>query len=94
VLRRVREVDGSSERRLTWIDRRSRGLWLVAISIALAVGTACGADRTAPTQGPSRTGTVADEPAAVPELASIRTLQDRFEEDAGRVRLILLISPT
>jgi hypothetical protein len=81
-----------SRRDLSWIHRGAR---LVAILIAMAVGTACGgAGLAPPSQGPSRTETSADEPAAVEELASIRTLRDRFEEDAGSVRLILLISPT
>jgi hypothetical protein len=70
--------------------RRARRVWLV-IFIALLMGTACArAGSTAPSQREEQAG----EPAAVRDLASIGTLQDRFEEDSGKVRLILLISPT
>ncbi len=72
-----------------------RGLapWLAGAIIALAVGTAC-TDRTPPSQGRSPSQAPAAEPTAVRDLTSIDMLRDRFEEDAGTVRLILLISPT
>lgn len=69
--------------------RRGRTVWLVVI--ALLVGTACArAGSTAPARGGGQAG----ERTAVRDLASIGALQDRFEEDSGKVRLILLISPT
>ena len=85
--------------------RRRHGLAQVVIPVVLAVGTACGGGNgAAPTEVPSRTGTPAVEPTtveptavepdAVEELTSIGMLRDRFEDDAGSVRLILLISPT
>jgi hypothetical protein len=66
-----------------------RRLWL-AIFVVLIAGSACtGASRTE-SPGDER----ADGPAAVRDLSSIETLRDQFERDAGRTRLILLISPT
>jgi hypothetical protein len=62
----------------------------LAIVVALIGGSACA--------GASTTDPPADErptrPASVRELSSIDTLRDQFERDAGRTRLILLISPT
>jgi hypothetical protein len=64
-------------------------LWL-AIVVVLIAGSACA--------GASRTESPVDEratqPVAVRDLSSIETVRDQFESDAGRTRLILLISPT
>jgi hypothetical protein len=78
------------DRRLPSTEVRvGRRLWL-ATFVVLIAGSACG--------GASRTEPPADErptqPAAVRDLSSIETLRDQFERDAGRTRLILLISPT
>ena len=67
---------------------RARGrlprLVLMLIAVAL-VGSACASRGT--------TGTVA-QTSKVIELRSVSELQNRFEEDRGKVRLILLMSPT
>lgn len=69
--------------------RRSRGLALLAILLALAVASsACGSGANPKTEeSPTRSATVT-------ELRNVSELGDRFNQDAGKVRLILLISPT
>jgi len=70
--------------------RRSRGLApLVAILLALAVASsACGSGANPETEeSPARSATVT-------ELRNVSELVDEFNQDAGKVRLILLISPT
>lgn len=70
------------------IDRRRRRARLVSsvpLILALAMVTsACGSGGTAAVGPPMR----------VTELESISELRDRFNEDSGAVRLILLMSPT
>ncbi len=65
--------------------RIARTLWLV-LAVFLS-NTAC-ADTAPPA------GTESPDGRAVHDLHSIQALQDRFEQDTGKVRLILLISPT
>jgi hypothetical protein len=70
--------------------RGSRGLApLLAILLALAVASsACGSGANSKTEeSPTRSATVT-------ELRNVSELGDRFNQDAGKVRLILLISPT
>jgi hypothetical protein len=63
---------------------------LVAVLVVLVVAAACTrAGETAP-PGAQR----ADASESVRNLTSIETLQEQFNDDAGRARLILLISPT
>jgi hypothetical protein len=68
--------------------RRSRRP-LLAILLALAVASsACGSGANPETEeSPPRSATVT-------ELRNVSELGDRFNQDAGKVRLILLISPT
>ena len=59
---------------------------LVPLVLELAlVSSACGSDAA---QGS------AAQTSRVVELRNVSELQDRFNEDAGAVRLILLMSPT
>jgi len=68
--------------------RKSRGLALLAILLALAVASACGSGANPKTEeSPTQSATVT-------ELRNVSELGDRFNQDAGKVRLILLISPT
>lgn len=70
---------------------RARRAWgrlalLVATLSALAlVSSSCSPDRATESSATS---------SKVTELRSVTELQDRFNEDSGKVRLILLISPT
>ena len=71
---------------------RARGAFrparLLPILLALALAaSACTSGPSPGTDATSRNGRVA-------ELRSISELRDRFNEDSGKVRLILLISPT
>jgi hypothetical protein len=61
-----------------------KGLRRAALA-ALLIATACAH------VGETRAGA---EPAPVRDLGSISALQDRFDHDAGAIRLVLLISPT
>jgi hypothetical protein len=77
------------------LDRTHRSIRSVALVVALTIGAACtGADGAAPTDVRTPTETPSPSVAAVVELRSIDTLRDRFEADAGTVRLLLLLSPT
>ncbi len=69
--------------------RSPRLAYLVSILVvALAlVSSACTSSRS------SAAGTTATSPN-VTELGSVSDLQERFNRDAGKVRLILLLSPT
>jgi len=61
---------------------------LLPILLALALASsACTSGPSPGTGSTSRNGRVA-------ELRSISELRERFNEDSGKVRLILLISPT
>jgi len=61
---------------------------LLPILLALALAaSAC-------TSGPSRETGSTSRNGRVAELRSISELRERFNEDSGKVRLILLISPT
>jgi hypothetical protein len=74
---------GSRRRRLSRVPPT-----LVALIVPLALlSPACASS------GSSAGGAPTDD-AKITELRSIAELQDRFNEDAGKVRLILLISPT
>jgi hypothetical protein len=74
---------------LVWRLLRS----LVAGLIALALITgAC--TRSTGLGSPSSPAGDQGAPAPVRELASIDTLREAFNDDAGSTRLILLISPT
>ena len=61
---------------------------LLPIFLALALASsACTSSPSPVTGSTTRSGRVA-------ELRSISELRERFNEDSGKVRLILLISPT
>jgi hypothetical protein len=61
---------------------------LLPILLALALASsACTSSSSPVTGSTTRSGRVA-------ELRSISELRERFNEDSGKVRLILLISPT
>lgn len=81
-------------RPLTRAELRPVRVLLAALAV-LVVMTACTSSGGG-TPGGDPSGGEADrgEPGAVHDLASIATLQDQFNRDAGTVRLILLISPT
>ena len=67
---------------------RLRPVRLLPILLALALSSsACTSGASPGTGSTSRNGRVA-------ELRSISELRERFNEDSGKVRLILLISPT
>lgn len=68
--------------------RLGRLVLLGLIGLALLSG-ACRNEATI-----SGGGATLDPPARLHELASIATLQDAFNDDAGATRLILLVSPT
>jgi hypothetical protein len=73
--------------------RRLRRL-LVPGLIALAlIASACTRSGTG-SGSPSSPARDQGAPAPVRELASIDTLREAFNDDAGSTRLILLISPT
>ena len=77
-------------RTLSLVRARSqfRPARLLSILLALALASsACTSGPTPGTHPTSRNGRVA-------ELRSISELRERFNEDSGKVRLILLISPT
>jgi len=72
------------------IDGRFRPLPSLGLIVLWFLASACtGAG------GASRNETSStSEAAPVQELASIATLREAFNHDAGKVRLVLLISPT
>jgi hypothetical protein len=65
---------------------RPAGLLPILLALALA-SSACTSSQSPVTGSTTRSGRVA-------ELRSISGLRERFNEESGRVRLILLISPT
>jgi hypothetical protein len=67
-------------------------LMLTTVCTRSGEGTPTGGSSGAETATGAEQGR--EEPGAVRDLASIATLQDQFNRDAGTVRLILLISPT
>lgn len=73
---------------------------LLVVVVVLATAACGGVDRREPSpsreppQGASRSEDSTPAPAGVQELTSIATLRERFEDDAGSTRLILLLSPT
>lgn len=71
---------------------RRRSAWgLVAILLASAVvASACTSVRSPPAGEPSGAATS----VRVTSLRDLSELRDRFNEDAGEVRLVLLLSPT
>jgi hypothetical protein len=60
---------------------------LIPIAALALVLTAC------TSSGPAETGTAAAA-SKVAQLQSVPELKDRFNADVGKIRLILLISPT
>lgn len=75
---------GSSSVRGSGSPRSLLTLFLVVFAL---VSSACASS------GSSAGGSTAAS-AKVTELRSVAELKERFSEDAGRVRLVLLISPT
>jgi len=68
--------------------RRYRLVRLIPIVTALALASSACTSRADPgTESATRNGTVT-------ELRSVSELEERFNEDSGKIRLILLISPT
>jgi hypothetical protein len=74
-------------------DRQPLLLGLVILGLLVA---ACTADRSASPKGRERTSTsgATQSESSFHELNTIETLRDAFNEDGGRVRLVLLLSPT
>jgi hypothetical protein len=67
--------------------RRSLAPGLVVISILASACTGAGG-----ASGGTANGTAGAAP--VRELTSIRTLEEAFNDDTGKVRVVLLLSPT
>jgi hypothetical protein len=67
-----------------------RRLLLLLLAVA-AVATACGSDSDS---GANTTGGGKARPSAVVELTTILQLRGAFNEDRGKPRLLLLLSPT
>jgi hypothetical protein len=84
VLRRVTPMlDSTRGRRPSGLGR---SVPILFVMLAL-VSSACTLNRS------SETDTTAPSPK-VTELRSVTDLQERFDRDSGKVRLILLVSPT
>ncbi len=66
------------------------GLVAAVLAFALAA-SACISDRSPPAGG---TPDAAPPEVRVTSLQDLSELRDRFNEDAGQVRLVLLLSPT
>jgi ABC-type glycerol-3-phosphate transport system substrate-binding protein len=69
-----------------------RSVRALGIASLLTLVAAVGCTDAAPAASSSEPSS--ELQAVVHTLDSIQDLRDRFEEDAGKVRLILLISPT
>ena len=73
---------------------RVRSAWVVFLVALALTSTACASgENSAGDPNPNGAGANRDD-AKVIQLRSIAELQDRFNEDAGKIRLILLVSPT
>jgi len=57
---------------------RTLGAGVIALSLALAVASACGGTQT----------------ATLSDLGGVPELKARFNADAGKARIVLLLSPT
>jgi hypothetical protein len=84
VLRGLTRKAGSPRGRVL---RGPGALVVLLLGVLVVVSSACGSSLS-----PASGATSAS--ARVTEFRSIADLQDRFNRDAGKVRLILLISPT
>lgn len=75
----------------TWMLRRSAlRLLVLVVAISLAA-SACTSDRASTAGGQTQS---APAEVRVTRLQKVSQLRDRFNEDAGKVRLVLLLSPT
>ena len=63
------------------------GMAIAILTTLALISSACASGRTL-------AGDAADPGSTVIELRSISALQERFNRDAGAVRLVLLLSPT
>lgn len=72
------------------VARTRRGFSMIALVLVSTLAGSC----TGGGQSSSRGTTATNSQTTVRELGSIQQLQERFNHDAGTVRLILLISPT
>ena len=61
-------------------------VWLVVAALSAILLAGC--------SGSEQSSTVASEPGKVTELTSVDTLKVTFDADAGKPRLLLLLSPT
>jgi len=84
VLRRITGRTGSGSVRASG---GPRPLFALILMVFALFSSACASS------GSTAGGATAASPK-VTELRSVAELKDRFNEDAGKVRLILLISPT
>ena len=60
--------------------------WLVVAAISTLWLAGC--------SGSEHSTSIASEPGRVTELKSVETLRAAFDSDAGKARLLLLLSPT
>jgi hypothetical protein len=60
--------------------------WLVVAAFSTVWLAGCSGSEPSPR--------VASRPGTVTELTSVDTLRDAFDADAGKARLLLLLSPT
>jgi hypothetical protein len=81
---------GSAPRRASRV-RRAFVVFLVALAL---IATACASGENS-VGGPDAgdAGAHRNDPNVI-QLRSVVELQDRFNEDVGKIRLILLVSPT
>jgi hypothetical protein len=73
--------------------QRDRQLLLIGLVILGLLATACTAERSARPQSAERTSTPATQ-EAVRGLTNIELLKHAFNQDFGKTRLVLLLSPT
>jgi hypothetical protein len=69
-----------------WVART-----ILILSAAIMLGVSSGEINAS--QKPSRTAT-ASRKARIPKLGSVDRFKEAFQNDAGKVRLVALISPT
>jgi hypothetical protein len=76
--------------------RQDCQLLLTGLVILGLFAAACTAERSASPKGRERTSTSGEtkSESSFHELNTIESLKDAFNQDAGKVRVVLLLSPT